>query len=794
MKIAKIAALSLAVIIAVTLLSAWLYLRSRLPQVDGELRTGTIRQGVTVTRDRFGVPHIVSGNRYDLYFALGYVQAQDRMFQMDFYRRAARGRLSEVLGKDLLGADAYIRTMGFSRTAAEQMKILPPKTREMVEAFTGGINYFIKNGNLPAEFAVLGYKPDPWIPEDSLAIGNLLGFQLASWAYQNELLNYLILAKLGPAKANLLLPVYPDDAVPVISQADVSPGKNLLTARSADFIRNVLNREFASNNWVISGKLTASGKPLLCEDSHEDGPELPTQWHMVQLKGKDIDAAGAMFPGAPVFIWGHNKRIAWGLTNFNLDNQDLYIEKINPNDPTQVMYRNAWVKMRIIEEKIPYQEGGKTVYKTIKIRITPHGPIINDIEDGIGEAPISIRRVEAEPGIISEALYGISTANNWNDFKKALSLYPAGPQHFVYADVDGNIGYIGAGKCPIRTNSRGILPQPGWDGAHEWLGYYPFAAMPMEYNPVKGYFATANNYPKRGGFPIPLSEYWEPPYRAQRISDLISGKDKHTPADMITMQLDSYSVLASKVAPVFVSLLQGKIKGDEKRYLDELARWDFRVTSDSSAASLYEVLFNRLLYVTFADELGKDLYERLIKDKIAVTNIIADMLLKKQNSILFDNISTPAVETCADDVAESFRYAVKYLTDELGGAMKNWKWGAVHRIEFSHIFGAEPMLRPVFSYGPFPFQGDDQTINRGGFDKTKPYKVSITASIRYIVDFSDMPGSLIVLCGGQSANLLSPHRHDQADMFLEGAYVPWYTESAQYDKEREGVLKMVPGN
>lgn len=781
--------LALVLIITAALGGVWLYVKTLPSPIDGELKIAEIRQGVTITRDPYGVPHITSSNRHDLYFALGYAQAQDRLFQMDFYRRAATGRLAEVLGKDLIDADMYLRTMGFTRTAAAQLPALPPQTRTMVDAFSEGVNYAMRHNRLPIEFTLLGYRPQPWTPTDSLAVGNLLCFQLASWAYQNELLNHLILTKLGPAKAALFLPVYPGDAVPII-ETTPGPIPTALAARSREFLETFAGREFASNNWVIGGSRTASGKPILCEDSHEEGPELPTQWHLCRLTGADIDTVGAMFPGVPVFIWGHNRHIAWGMTNFDLDNQDLYLERINPANPDQVMFNGKWTDMRLIREQIRYKDGKKLSTREITIRLTPHGPLINAIEPALGKTPVSIKRVEAEPWPLSEAFYQVSTARNWEDFKAALALYAAGPQHFVYADTSGNIGYIGAGKCPIRSNSRGILPQPGWDGRHEWQGYYPFEKMPMEYNPPKGFFITANNRPMQGPLPIPLSEYWESPYRAERITALIQTKPRHSPADMRRMHLDDHSVLAEKIAPVMVRTLAPAIRLDEQRYLNLLAQWDFRATPDSAATCLYEVMFSRLLEQTFADELGKDLFERLIKDKIAVTNLMSDLLLNKPDSPLYDNVATPETETMSETVTAAFRSAVAFLTGQYGPDPQNWRWGRLHQIEFSHIFGSEKMLRPFFSYGPFPFGGDEQTINRAGYDKTKPYKVNITASIRYIVDFADLPHSQVVLSTGQSAHLLSPHRHDMADLFMAGKYIPWHMDDNAF--KPAGTLQLKP--
>ncbi len=793
MRILKFAGLAVLVLVVLVSVAVFVYLKTRIPAISGTLKTKEVTSEVKIIRDAYGVPHIEAVKSADLYFALGYVQAQDRLFQMDFYRRAARGELSEILGKDLLDADKYLRTMGFLRTARAQGPLLSPATRALVESYSRGINYFLEHGPMPVEFTLLGYKPRPWSPEDSLAIGNLLAFQLASWAYQNEITQYLVLNKLGQAKAQEFLPVYPENFVPIIAAGGERGGrKERMSAASAEFLDTYVRRVIASNNWVVSGKRTATGKPLLGDDSHEEGPELPTQWHMAHLSGPGIDTAGAMFPGTPLFVWGHNRRVAWGLTNFTLDNQDLYLEKINPADPRQVMYRGGWVDIRILKEKIPVKGDKGVEVVEYEVRLTPHGPIINDIEKDLGAAPVSMRRVEAETRSIAEALYGIALAGGWKDFKKALSLYSAGPQHFVYADVDGNIGYIGAGKCPVRRNSDGLLPSPGWDGTREWEGYYPFEMMPQAYNPAAGFIATANNRPLRGKLPIPLSEYWECPYRAERITDLIQSKKLLTVDDFKTMHTDDVSILAGKLVPLFVKLLGEKSDPALAPYVKALGAWNHRVDDESAGTCIYEVMLNRLPYEVFHDELGDDLYKRYIKDKIGMTNTLVDLLTRRTGSVLFDDAGTPGKETRADAVKDALAYAVGYLRKELGDDMAGWKWSSLHQIEFAHVFGQEPMLRPFFNYGPFPFPGDEHTINRAGYANDNPFKVNITASIRYIVDFSNISKSLIVLSTGQSAHLLSRHRTDMSDLFMKGEYIPWHYAREDYTADSEGTIVLAP--
>lgn len=793
MRLLKYAGLSILILLVVISFSSLIYLKTRIPSISGTITIKGLASTVTITRDVYGVPHIKASNSGDAYFALGYAQAQDRLFQMDFYRRASRGELAEILGKDLLDADKFLRTLGFLRTAREQYPGLNSEIRAMAESFSRGINYFIEHGPMPAEFALLGYRPRPWSPEDSIAIANLLAFQLASWAFTNEINQYLILNKLGPEKAREFLPAYPDDFTPIIAHnGSGSPRNERMPVASRKFIDGYVLRTIASNNWVIHGKRTASGKPLLGDDSHEDGPELPTQWHMAQLSGPGIEAAGAMFPGTPLFVWGHNRRIAWGLTNFTLDNQDFYLEKINPANERQVMYRGRWVDLKYVKERIACKGDKGIEHIEYIVRITPHGPIVNDIEKDLGKAPVSVRRVEAEMPSIAEALYRLERAGNWREFKEALSRYCAGPQHFVYADVDGNIGYIGAGRCPVRRGSKGVLPSAGWDGANEWAGYHPFEAMPQSYNPAKGFIATANNRPVRGALPIPYSEYWECPYRAERITELIESKKLLSVNDMKAMHLDIVSALARRLVPPFVRELKQVKDPALSPFVKELESWDFRVDDHSAAACIYELMLNRLPHVIFHDELGDDLLTRLVKDKIGVTNTMVDLLTRRTGSVLFDNISTPKRETMRDAVNEALRYAIGFLEKEFGRDMRGWKWSTLHQIEFSHPFGQEEILRPIFNYGPFPFEGDEHTINRAGYANEKPFKVNITASIRYIADLSALHKSLIVLSSGQSSHLLSKHRTDMCDLFMRGEYIPWYVLPERYEANREGTLTMKP--
>ena len=788
MKVLKGLLLLLLILVIGIVSGVFIYLKYILPPKSTVVHSPSIREGATAIFDRYGVPHIYAEKIPDLYFALGYIHARDRLFQMDFYRRAAEGKLSEVFGKDLLDADLYLRTLGFHRTAKVQIENLPPELLEMVEAYSDGVNAWIAENPLPIEFIILGYKPDQWMPEDSQAMGNLISFQLASWAYQNELLNYLLIQKLGEERAKTFLPQIPEEAISVIAflgETKSAPG--VMSNSSRRFLDRFIFTSWASNNWVISGKRTETGKPILAEDSHESGPELPTQWHVSHLVGKEFDCAGAMFPGAPIFIFGHNRSIAWGVTNFTLDNQDIYLEKMNPENPNEVMYNGKWVAMETVIEKIHYKDEGGMGEKTLAIHLTPHGPIINDIEPDIGSSPASLRHVGAEPWPILEGFYRLNTAQNWDEFLSALSIYAAGPQHFVYADIEGNIGYVGAGKCPERKGGGGEVPSPGWDGSHEWTGYYPFEMTPKLLNPERGYIGTANNPPALGDSTIPLGNYYEAPWRAIRIEELLTEKEKLSVSDVMKMHLDVHSPLAERIVPIILATMDGNVDDEIAPALSLLSGWDFSCDRGSGGAAVFNIFFNRILENTFRDEMGEELFVRFMNDKAIAENTMYRLIAKEDGSPFFDDVTTQdKVEDFTDISEKSLRETVKYLEGECGGNPERWAWGKVHKIEFSHVFGEISFLRPFFNYGPFPFGGSDQTLNRGGFNKNKPYKVDITASIRYIVDFSDFDNSLIVLSSGESGNLLSRHRTDMAALFLNGDYIPWYLTRDKIEAYSEG--------
>ena len=518
MRLLKPLALALGGLLLVALLAAgggYLWLRRSLPQTTGELRAPGLAAPVRVVRDRDGVPHITAESEADALFALGFVHAQDRLWQMEFQRRIGQGRLSELFGPATLSTDRFLRTLGVYRAAQSAFEALAPDTRALLEAYAAGVNASIEAsaGSLPVEFVILGAEPEPWRPEDSLVWAKMMAWDLGgNWS--EELLRASLEAQFGPEAAAELMPpsaaddplILPDGGLGAAAAAPrdlaaqrdegapaaAAPGEARVYAELLAIGRELQALGFGgehvgSNNWVVAGSRTASGKPLLANDPHL-GARIPSIWYLAHISGGSIDAVGATLPGLPGIVIGHNAHIAWGVTNTNPDVQDLFIERINQRN--EVLYRGQWEPMTIIPERIRVK-GEDDV--ELFVRVTRHGPLISDLIDGTGQ-PLAFRwtALDPEDGTL-EAFLKVNRARNWDEFTAALRGYQAPMQNFVYADVEGNIGYYAPGALPVRARGDGTAPVEGWSGDYDWVGYAPFEALPHDYNPERGYIVTANN-------------------------------------------------------------------------------------------------------------------------------------------------------------------------------------------------------------------------------------------------------------------------------------------------------------
>ena len=760
----------------------YFFLRRSFPTIEGALRVPGLKSRVEIYRDRWGVPHIYADNIEDLFFAQGYVHAQDRLWQMEFVRRIGHGTLSEVLGEATLDKDRFLRTIGLRRAAEADLALLDEETRLVLESYARGVNAFIEShwDRLPLEFILLGFKPAPWKPVDSLVWGEIMSWELGrNW--RMELLRAKLIQKLGEGKAQELIPPYPEDG-PLIVPPEAK-GYSLLGNPSLPPDEGGL----ASNNWVVDGAKSATGKPLLSNDPHL-AIQMPSIWYEIGLHGGGFDVVGASFPGAPGVVIGHNNHIAWGVTNAGPDVQDLYIEKVNPDNPHQYEYKGKWEDMEVIEEEIKVK--GRAEPERLEVRITRHGPIISEVVEGLKQ-PLALRWTALEGIQLLRSVLLLDRARNWEEFREALRYWDVPSQNFVYADVDGNIGYQMPGRIPIRAKGQGLVPVPGWTGEYEWEGYIPFEELPSLYNPPTHYIVTANNKIVPDDYPYFISYEWNAPYRAQRIAELLAAKDKLSVEDFERIQADVYSIPGERFCRYLLRLKpQGWL---QERAMKQLRAWDFRNGADSTGAAIFQVFYLKLVENTFADELGEELLKDYLGAKMGVLHHMAlERIIDDADNPWFDDVSTPERETRDEIVRRSFQEALDFLGRRFGDHPEQWAWGRLHQAAFEHPLGVVKPLHLIFNRGPFPYGGSGFTVNAASFDYEEPFAVKRIASYRQIVDLSDFANSLSMHTTGQSGQPFHKHYADMISSWRAVEYHPMLFDRERIAADREGLLILIP--
>lgn len=771
---------------------AWCELRSALPQTSGNLTLTGISGQVDIYRDEYGIPHIYAQNQRDLMFAVGFVSAQDRLWQMDVTRRAATGRLAEIFGETALKADLLVRTLDFEQIAKREVAILPPPLAVELEAYSNGVNAYIEQqAALPPEFGVLDYRPEPWRPFESLAISRLLAWQLSK-NFESEIVIWKLVEKLGAERAAELGPTYPSSGPFILSgEAVGSPGRSLSTLEDGSkALDEIVGTSGGSNSWVIGGSRTVNDAPILANDPHLSGTKMPSIWYYVHLVGGKYDVIGSLVPGTPLPILGHNRRIGWGVTNMNADVQDLYIERINREDPHQYEYDGRWVDMDSRWERIYFRtRKGERSFIEKQIKLTIHGPLVNELAPGVTDA-ISLRWTGLDPSRDYQALAGISVARNWKEFCRALSNFSVAPQNFIYADGDGNIGYYGAGRIPIRSGGDGVMPQQGWLGENTWSGEIPFEEMPHELNPPDDYIVTANNRVAGDDYEHFLSAEWAPAYRSGRIAELLESTQKHDAKSVASMQSDTRSLLAELLLEIVMPTIDGLTGPEARQAAAYLKQWGFDNTKESVAATIYHEFLLKFAFNTFADDLGNELAREYLNQYYLWIERFVGFV--QEDSHWFDDRRTDAVENRDDMVIRSFEEAVASLRSRLGGDMSDWRWGKTHRVEFRHPLDRIRIFRMLFNRGPFPFPGDGESVNRGTFAFSDPYRVTMAASLRHIMDFSDVGVTLGIHTTGQSGNPASRHYDDFVERWRNGSYVSLMMNEQDFAGKVEGHLKLLP--
>lgn len=809
----------LLVLILVIGVAAIVTVRRPFPTTAGTLTVPGLQAPVDVYRDEVGIPHIYAQSEHDLFFAQGYVHAQDRFWQMEFWRHIGQGRIAEIAGPSAAPRDEFIRTFGWNRIAADiadYYRREAPEFYAILEAYSAGVNAYINanKGSLALQINILGmvnqpWEIEPWTPVNTVSWGVVMSHDLAS-NYGRELAAMERLKTFTAEQLRVVAPGYPYGKRPVIV-----PGNELtilgqmesvpefVTAVDWQAISTQLIGEpvtlgfgegpfIGSNNWVISGEHTASGLPLLANDPHL-GVQMPSIWYEVGLHAPGIDVVGFSFAGVPGVIVGHTGQIAWGVTTSSPDVQDLYIIRLNPDNPNQYEYMGEWHDMTIIEEVIKVNGGEDIV---LPVRITRHGPIVTEVIDSDDKPlmdALAVRWAAAEPSRILQAVIMLNKAQNYGDFYQAVRYWDIPSQNIVYADVAGNIGYIMSGRVPIRANGDGTIPVPGWTDEFGWQGWIPYEELPMSFNPAKGYIVTANNAIVDSAYRYFIDYNANDGDRAQRIVDMIEevidSGGKFTVADFARMQVDNKSLLAEAYAPLWAKIESSDAQMQEA--LNYLNNWDFQADRDSVAAALWEITYLHLAENALADELGTE--NVALIERHRTLHLLASM----PEAAWWDVRSTAEIETAVDILAQSLQEAINWLREKRGGRMADWTWGSIHTIIFRDgVLGQSgiALIENIFNRGPLAADGGTSIVNANSWNVNNPAVVRGHPSMRMVVDLSDLEQSLAVHPTGQSGHAFHPHYDDMVDLWLKGDYHPMLFGKAAVEAAAKQRLILQPGN
>jgi penicillin G amidase len=791
----------------------WLVYRP-LPQLDGSVHVGGLQGQVTVERDKWGVPHIRAGSVEDMAEAQGYVIAQDRLWQMDLLRRVATGQLSEILGPVTVKVDKEFRVLNFGRAAQRDYEQMDPERRKVMEAYARGVNEFIEQhgAKLPMEFTLLRYQPTPWQPTDSLVIAGYMYRTLADSRHA-ERNRGMIAAKVSPEIAKDLfneassldhfvvgdpnLERSPhdmsqadsdddeddmdfDDVIKARRNTQAAPGEaqapdmtSLLAMDVKEWLRESqrdIRHSLGSNNWVVSGAHTATGKPLLANDTHLE-LSIPPIWYEVHVTAPGWNVKGFTLPGAPLVVIGHNDRLAWGFTNNGADVQDLYIETFNPENPEEYRVNGQWKKAEVFDEVIKVR-GGRDEH--MRLVVTRHGPIV----EREGDKSYAMRWTALEPGGLSNSYFGLGKAQNWNEFLEIMKTVWGPAQNAVYADVDGNIGYILAARVPIRKKGRGDVPVPGDTDDHEWTGYIPFEQLPKSLNPESGFIVTANARVVGPDYKPYLTDKWEEPYRTARIYDLLHDKHDLRPEDMLRVQTDAYSIPHVFLAEQLAAAAKAAPPKDAraKKLIDQSQDWNGIADANSTVVAFLNSTMNGALNLILEEQLGKDAdkfnWRRLNFLQRTLQERPAKWLPAQYKN--YDELLTAAADL-----------AVKRLEERTKDAnAEDWEWKRFNYLDMLHPLGREGVLKKLLSITDQPQSGTDWSPRAASRDHGP--------AMRFVANTANWDESILLLPAGESGQAGSEHYRDQFSYWLDGKAIYGPFSDAGEAKTRRHTLTLQP--
>lgn len=753
--------------------------RAVLAQLDGPIAIPGLKQPVEVLRDGWGMPHIYAQNAHDLFFAQGFIAAQDRLFQIDWWRRVALGETAEVLGPNAVEADRFARLMRYRGDMETEWTSYSPDTRAIATAFTLGINAYIDHvgPKLPIEFQILGYQPKKWRPEDVL--GRMSGI-IMSRNFQQEVLRSQLVATVGIDRARVLAPTDPSRAYAPADGLDLRDiGKEVLAGYyAASQVMMFQPSKSQSNNFVVSGNRSVSGKPLLASDPHR-AVTVPSLRYLVHLNAPGWNVIGSGEPGLPGVAIGHNDRIAWGFTIVGTDQADLFIEDTLPSDPSQYKVGKDWEKMRIVREALAVK--GRDEPVEVELRFTRHGPVLH--QDTKRNRAFALKWAGSEPGGAAYlASLSVDRASNRKEFLHALERWKIPCLNFVYADIDGHIGWVAAALTPIRSNHDGLLPVPG-NGDFEWKGYLPLVDLPQSFDPPNGFLATANHNILPAGYKHAISYEWAPGYRYARIRQRLQAKEKLDIRDFQDIQHENTSLPGLALVRLAKTLdFQDPALGECAKLL---AAWDGVLTRNASAGPLY---------AAWLQELEIDFYQRHVpKHLVEILRHFSGLpvmlpALEKPDATWFG----PEPAKARDELlCATFVRAVERVKKRLGDDPQDWAWGKVHTITFRHPLGAiGPPYARAFNLGPFPRPGDGNTPNNTRHDEN--FQQIHGASYRHVFDLADWDRGLATSVPGQSGQPGSPFYANLLHRWTEADYFPLVFSRKKVEEAARHRLRLLP--
>lgn len=802
----------LIMILGVAVIAGYFTFHKQLPDLESTHQLDGLHAPVDVHWDPYGVPYIYADSESDLYFAVGYLHAQDRLWQLTLSQLMSEGRFSEYLGEAFIEIDKHQRTLGIWKTAASIVEETTPVVYSKLESYSEGVNAYVEQNHkrLPIEMTLLGIPPIKWTPTHSVAVSRLMAWE-QNIQWKGEIALALLAANIGKTRVDQLLPnEYRSEIAHTYTQdnrsiASVS-NKFLETDSAIKTIMQNTGGAFGSNAWALNSSRTSTGEAILAGDPHM-GLSMPGNWYELHAETPEFSITGATIPGAPFIVLGQNEHLAWSITNMMADDTDFYLIQNNPKNVEQYVADSSngqavYEEYTWQQEIIKVKDADDVLFR---IPHTKHGPIINDIYpdgDNLGIKPVAMRWIGHGVTHELQSLYELNKAESLEEFTGGLEHFGAPVMNFIYADNDNNIARIGAGRLPVRFEDATNFKN-GWDPEQDWTDWIPFNQLPRSINPESGFVANANNSVVTETYPYYIGRFWATQSRIFRIRNLIQENERADANAMQLIQSDIYSGHAAELTEILLPLLRKAQQENEfESVLTYLENWDFRYSINSTAATIFDVFFLNLSDRILARDVPENLLEGLYRLEYIPVRMVTEILI--DGSSYFNIANEETEQFRLQTVRSAMIETIQQLSGQLGSEPFAWRWESLHTLTLrppllSEISESpdtpktlELIVQNLLSEGPHPVPGNGMTINKGEYSWNNPFAVTLGPSIRRIVDFSEPYRSLSVLPTGQSGNPLSANYGDQTDLWLDGRYRYIYSDSTLFLETNINTMKLEP--